>query len=344
MERTSTPARGSGQIDDALLAAAARRAAPDPSERVEPAKAIDEAVGALHDAVAGLFPSVFVLEHGRLWLVAQRGYAVVPDGIRVDQGIMGRAIRLGHDQLAQDVQADPDYLGALPSVSSELAIPLRAGALVVGALNVESERPLPENAAELIQPLAEALAPLAEELRERGTLDLAALARLFVHLGGLRDPDEISALAAASLSRVLPVDVSQVVVWGDAGAAVELAAWKSEDASRLPLSESELGAMRALVDPNVVCQLLDAGARPAARSSGSRCERAATSSERWSPRFARARAPMPCSSTPRPCSPLTSGPRSTSPSPWSTSATAQSRTRSPGSSTGAGWRSGSSTR
>ncbi len=260
MERTSTPARGLGQIDDALLAAAARRAAPDPSERGEPAKAIDEAVGALHDAVAGLFPSVFVLEHGRLWLVAQRGYAVVPDGIRVEQGVMGRAIRLGRDQLAQDVQADPDYLGALPSVSSELAIPLRAAALVVGALNVESERPLPENAAELIQPLAEALAPLAEELRERGTLDLAALARLFVHLGGLRDPDEISALAAASLSRVLPIDVSQVVVWGDAGAVVELAAWKSEDASRLPLSESELGAMRALVDPNVVCQLLDPGA------------------------------------------------------------------------------------
>ena len=37
-------------------------------------------------------PSVFVLEHGRLWLVAQRGYAVVPDGIAVESGITGRAV------------------------------------------------------------------------------------------------------------------------------------------------------------------------------------------------------------------------------------------------------------
>ena len=44
-------------------------------------------------------PSVFVLEHGRLWLVAQRGYAVVPDGITVESGITGRAVRLARAQL-----------------------------------------------------------------------------------------------------------------------------------------------------------------------------------------------------------------------------------------------------
>ena len=76
----------------------------------------------------GVMPSVFVLEHGRLWLVAQRGYAVVPDGITVEHGITGRAIRLGRPQLAPDVTADPDYVAALPGVVSELAVPLRSEA------------------------------------------------------------------------------------------------------------------------------------------------------------------------------------------------------------------------
>ena len=98
-------------------------------------------------------PSVFVLEHGRLWLIAQRGYAVVPDGITVESGIIGRAVRLSRAQLASDVHADPDYVQALPGVVSELAIPLRAGRVVVGVLNIESERALPDGAAEALRPL-----------------------------------------------------------------------------------------------------------------------------------------------------------------------------------------------
>ena len=269
-ESTSTPAHGQEQIDHALLAAGVQKAVSAAAKATEPKHAIDAAVGALHDDIDAIYPALYVLEHGRLWLVAQRGYAVVPDGIRVEQGIMGRAVRLGNEQFTPDVRADPDYLGALPGVSSELSIPLRVGEAVVGVLNVESERPLPERVAELVRPLATVLAPLAEALRVSRTLDLAALARLFVHLGGLRDPDEIAGLAAASLSRVLPTDMSQVVVWNEHGAPVELASWRSDDGDRRPLSETELGVARALVDPNVVCQLLDMdGAPGAARRLGS---------------------------------------------------------------------------
>src|SRR5206468_3193815 len=118
-----------------------------------------------YDAVAGVMPSVFVLEHGRLWLVAQRGYAVVPDGITVESGITGRAIRLGHPQLAPDVKTDPDYIAALPGVVSELAVPLRDGPTIVGVLNVESERALPDGASDALRPLVRALAPLTAALR-----------------------------------------------------------------------------------------------------------------------------------------------------------------------------------
>ena len=63
------------------------------------------------------------------------------------------AIRLGRPQLAPDVRADPDYVAALPGVVSELAVPLRSGRSVVGILNVESERALPDGAADALRRL-----------------------------------------------------------------------------------------------------------------------------------------------------------------------------------------------
>ena len=60
-----------------------------------------------------------------------------------------------------DVYGDSDYVAALPAVRSEVAVPLRSGRLLVGLLNVESERVLPGAAADLVQPLASVLAPLA---------------------------------------------------------------------------------------------------------------------------------------------------------------------------------------
>ena len=165
MEPASAAARVVRPIDAGLLTAAARAAADAIYEAVGPTRSIEAAVECFYEAVAGVMPSVFVLEHGRLWLVAQRGYAVVPDGITVETGITGRAIRLGCAQLAPNVTVDPDYVAALPGVVSELAVPLRVGRVVVGVLNVESERVLPEGAAEAIRTLVRALAPLVEELR-----------------------------------------------------------------------------------------------------------------------------------------------------------------------------------
>jgi diguanylate cyclase (GGDEF)-like protein len=260
VERASTPARISAPIEPALLAAAAREAVAVLAEPNDPATSIDEAIKVFHDRVRGIMPSVFVLEHGRLWLVAQRGYAVVPDGITVESGITGRAIRLARAQLAADVRTDPDYVAALPGVTSELAVPLRSGRMIVGVLNLEAERALPYDAARAIQPFTRALAPLVEALRVNRTLDLAALARLFVHLGSLRDPDAIASLAVASLPRVLSLEASQVVMWDELGLPIELSSWVS-DSGHAPLSQNELQAARAQVDSSVVCHVLELGDR-----------------------------------------------------------------------------------
>jgi diguanylate cyclase (GGDEF)-like protein len=258
MESSTTRASAPLAVDPSLLGAAAAKAAEAAGDASDPLAAIDAATGAFHHSLAGILPSVFVLEHGRLWLVSQRGYAVVPDGIRVQSGIMGRAVRLGRPQLATDVRADVDYVPALPGVCSELAVPLRVGGSVVGVLNVESERVLPEEAHRLLRPLELALSPLAAALRESRRLDLGALARLFVYFSSLRDADEIAALATASIPKVLPVEASQVVMWDDAGSPVVVATWQSDDAGVEPLGIDEIDRSRTLVDSSVVCQLLGA--------------------------------------------------------------------------------------
>ena len=74
MESASTPACVSPPIDLAVLAAASQSAVTALSESADPAQAIDSAVEVLYDGVRGLTLSVFVLEHGRFWLVAQRGH------------------------------------------------------------------------------------------------------------------------------------------------------------------------------------------------------------------------------------------------------------------------------
>src|SRR5512145_1741317 len=147
MEPASVAARVVLPIDRGLLAAAVGHAADAVGKHEEPSVAIEAAIDALYEAVAGALPAVFVLEHGRLWLIAQRGYAVVPDGIAVESGITGRAARLAAPQLATDVRRDPDYVPALPGVISELAIPLLSGDETVGVLNLESERAFPDGAA-----------------------------------------------------------------------------------------------------------------------------------------------------------------------------------------------------
>lgn len=257
MERASARGDDPRPFEAGLLAAAVRSAVHEAARVDDPAEAIDAALGALHEAIEGLHPSVFVLEHGRLWLVGQRGYAVVPDGIGVEHGIMGRAVRLGRGQFVSGVHADPDYLAALPAVDSAVAAPLRSGRATVGVFNLESERPLPQETLKLLRPLTAALAPKAEALRATGILDLAGLARLFVYLGSLRAPGEIAALAAASLARVLPIETSQVWMWTEGGQPVELAWWHSDSSGCPKLAPEELEATRELVDPTVVCQLLD---------------------------------------------------------------------------------------
>ncbi|HXG75278.1 MAG TPA: diguanylate cyclase [Gaiellaceae bacterium] len=264
VERSRSPVRAVRPLDAAVLEAAVERAVAATAVD-DGTDAIDACVATLHESAPAVLPSVFVLQHGRLWLVAQRGYGVVPDGIGTESGVIGRALRLGRPQLAADVRTDPDYLGVFPGVTSELAVPLRAGhgggRRTVGMLNLESELTLPADAGRLVRPLAAALAPLVATLAESRELDLPALARLFVHLSSLRDPERIAELAAASLARILPVEASEVLAWDERGATVQLGHWRAGRGSPR-LAPAELERARGEIDQTVVCHLFHADGDP----------------------------------------------------------------------------------
>ena len=257
MDPASRPVGDPLALDPALLSSAVVAACAAARTENGALQALDAALAALHDTAPALLPSLFVLEHGRIWLVVQRGYAVVPDGMHADGGVTGRAVRLARPQLVADVRADSDYVAARPGITSELAAPLLVDNSVVGVLNVESELALPWNAVELLEPLVAALAPLARVHFTERTLDLPALARLFVHIGSMRDSEEIAALAAASLPKVMPLGASQVFLWDDTGSPVELASWQAVEGGAPTLTVGEMARAGTRVERTVVCQLLE---------------------------------------------------------------------------------------
>lgn len=245
-----TPAR----LDEAFAAALEAASLQDPTA------AIAGVLGALHDGLDGAFVALFLLEHDRLWLAGMRGYAMIPDGLGLDEGIVGRAARTGAVQLVADVAADVDFVQSAEGVVSELAIPVTGERGVIGVLNVETTQPLPPGVLALADPLRHALSVSVEGARIARTFDLSALARLFVYTGSLRDATAIAEVTARSLGRVVPLETCQLALHQEGGGLADLAVWQASSESPEPLSSVTLDALRAHIDVAAVFELLDVGA------------------------------------------------------------------------------------
>ena len=110
MEPLSSPGRPirSRSTCHASSARARRRSRPRASAE-SAADVFDGALRALHDGLGGAGVAAFVLEHGRLWSVGVRGYAMIPDGLPLDDGVIGRAVRTSTAQLVLDVTAGSGF-------------------------------------------------------------------------------------------------------------------------------------------------------------------------------------------------------------------------------------------
>ncbi len=82
--------------------------------------------------------SAYLRDGEELVLQHQVGYQEVIERIPLTGGVSGRAVRRGRPVLLEDVSTDPDFLGAVEGVTSEICVPLFDGDEAVGFLNVES--------------------------------------------------------------------------------------------------------------------------------------------------------------------------------------------------------------
>jgi diguanylate cyclase (GGDEF)-like protein len=203
---------------------------------------IDLALNALVDGLdRRLLASVYVLEHERLWMVAQRGYEEVRDGFSLDQGVMARAIRTGETQIVADTSADPDFIEAMAGIASEIAAPFTVGGAPAGVLNIETRGVrLPPGSEELYGDLIGDVAERVAEMRAGVGVDLASVARLCVHASSLRGVQAIATFAAQTLARVLELDSAQVGLLGDGGAYQLASFWRRPETAVKPLEPSEL--------------------------------------------------------------------------------------------------------
>jgi len=87
--------------------------------------------------------SVGIVTESGIHIIATEGYGDTVEKLQdtplpLDEGIMGRVVRTGEINLVGNVDTDPDYRGILDATRSQLTIPIKREAEVVGLINLES--------------------------------------------------------------------------------------------------------------------------------------------------------------------------------------------------------------
>ena len=207
----SAPEHDARGVVVGILREAATAAVSELGRTADPRQDVEAAVRRLCEAAgAGVIASVYVLDHGRLWCLAQHGYDQVRDGFLLGQGVMGRCLDELEAQYVPDVHADPSFIGAVPGIVSELAIPL-VGERTRAVLNVETIGvSLPPASHEAFEALAPVLARTIDATNRPFQLDLSGMARLCVHASSLRGVPALAEFAARTLGRLFDLEASQV--------------------------------------------------------------------------------------------------------------------------------------
>lgn len=251
------PAAGAHTVTAPAVSEAARAAAAVLARPGDPTQAL---IGALatfcETAGAGVIASVYVLDHDRLWCVAQHGYDQVRDGFGVGQGVMGRCIGSGELEFLPDVRTDPAFIGAMKGIVSELAVPIvgRASRCV---LNVESVGvPLPPETPGLVEPLLAPLAVAVDAVGAGAGLGLATLARLCVHASCLRGTSSIAEFATRTIGRLLALEAVQLDLSSSVGGP-PTSFWRRPSSSLQPIPSARIAAVGATGLDETVLSVLD---------------------------------------------------------------------------------------
>jgi sigma-B regulation protein RsbU (phosphoserine phosphatase) len=87
--------------------------------------------------------------------------------MKIGQGITGRVAQTGEGIIVSDVSQNPDYIACRIETRSELAVPLKVGDNIIGAFNIESDKPkaYTEHDLELLNAFASLAAVTIERAR-----------------------------------------------------------------------------------------------------------------------------------------------------------------------------------
>lgn len=162
-----------------------------------------------------VFPSVYELHAGRLWLVAQAGYTGVFDGISLERGVMAHSVTSGATIFIADAAAVSDYLHAQPGFVSEVTVSV--GELV---FNLETSEPLTDDVVAPVEAFARFLVDLVHAGEEESPIR-QPIARALGPMVALMEREAILEYAARIAATRLGLDLAQVIlITGDKPLAV----------------------------------------------------------------------------------------------------------------------------
>jgi phosphoserine phosphatase RsbU/P len=152
-----------------------------------------------------------------------------PRRLLTGEGLVGTAVAEGRPILANDVEADPRYLEAVPGSQSELVVPLRRKGRVLGAINLLSRHRgqfTDRDAAVLTQfaaHVAVALenARLFEKERDHAAT-LATLAEIGREVAAILDLEELLARIATLARRVIDYRTFGIMLLDDGTGELEM--------------------------------------------------------------------------------------------------------------------------
>ena len=178
---------------------------------------LDGALGVLVDQFHYTYVSIYLAEHDRLVLGAQRGYAEPRLSFDGTEGVVGRVMRSHELAFVPDVSVDPDYVAVDHAVVSEICAPLMDEGEFLGILNVEAITLLDRTDRDLVATLAGRIATVVALGRDRQSLGeraavLRSLSDFTNVVGGELDMTRLGAAMVEAVRKVVPADIVSLTV------------------------------------------------------------------------------------------------------------------------------------
>jgi PAS domain S-box-containing protein len=110
-------------------------------EKRDAAAIASDVVARLPELFNYRFVSMYLLENDRLVLQDPHRFPGFFPALGLERGVMARVVRTGQPIFVPNVADEPEFIGIIPNLQSEVAVPLYVDEHVVGVLNVETEAP-----------------------------------------------------------------------------------------------------------------------------------------------------------------------------------------------------------